>query len=99
MGSHRNPESDSQANERLGEYQDRRNLEKVNCSKTIWILATNAHDAIIQDFTTNNGQVLFAEQDEREVKRLLKQLSYQVREDFRAHHGVSGPTDSTKIIL
>ncbi|KAK5139670.1 hypothetical protein LTR32_007296 [Rachicladosporium monterosium] len=31
-----------------GEYQDRRNLHKVDCSKTIWIMATNAHDAIIQ---------------------------------------------------
>jgi hypothetical protein len=74
-----------------GEYQDRRNLDKINCSKTIWILATNAHDAIIQDFSTANSRLLSSGEDENELKRLLKQLSHKIREDFRTHHGVSLP--------
>jgi hypothetical protein len=77
------------ANIFIGEYQDRRNLDKVNCSKTIWILATNAHDPIIQDFAATNKAVLFSDDDEIESKRLLKQLSHKIREDFQAHHGVS----------
>lgn len=66
---------------------DRRTLDKINCSKTIWILATNAHDSVIQDFCALHSHVLFSE-DETESKRLLKQLSHQIRADFQAHHGV-----------
>lgn len=73
-----------------GEYQDRRNLDKINCSKTIWILATNAHDGVIQDFATANKNALFSDADEAESKSLLKQLSHRIRGDFQAHHGVSG---------
>ncbi|KAJ2897400.1 hypothetical protein MKZ38_004701 [Zalerion maritima] len=43
-----------------GEYQDRRNLDKIDCSKTIWILATNALDATIQDFCSTH-KVIFAD--------------------------------------
>jgi len=75
-----------------GDYQDRRNLDKINCSKTIWILATNAHDAIIQDFATVNSRVLFSAEDETESRRLLKQLSHKIREDFQSHHGVCTQT-------
>ncbi|KAK3636661.1 hypothetical protein LTR56_000846 [Elasticomyces elasticus] len=70
-----------------GEYQDRRSLDKIDCSKTIWILATNAHDAIIKDFSATNSVTLFSEENESEAKRLLKQLSYSIRDDFRSHHG------------
>ncbi|KAK4889331.1 hypothetical protein LTR27_011868 [Elasticomyces elasticus] len=54
-----------------GEYQDRRSLDKIDCSKTIWILATNAHDAIIKDFSAKQCYA----------------LSYSIRDDFRSHHG------------
>lgn len=72
----------------LGEYQDRRSQDKINCSRTIWILATNAHDPIIQDFSANNNRVLFVDDDESEKERVLKQLSKQIKQDFLAHHGV-----------
>ena len=71
-----------------GEYQDRRSQDKINCSRTIWILATNAHDPIIQDFSANNTRVLFVDDDESEKERVLKQLSKQIKQDFLAHHGV-----------
>ncbi|KAK5687476.1 hypothetical protein LTS10_001614 [Elasticomyces elasticus] len=71
----------------VGEYQDRRNLDKVNCSKTIWILATNAHDAIIKDFSAKNSLILFSDDNGHRLQGLLKQLSRKIREDFRSHHG------------
>jgi ATP-dependent Clp protease ATP-binding subunit ClpA len=76
------------ANISTGEYQDRRDNNKVDCSQTIWILATNAHDQIIQDFSASNESALFSGDDDAEKKRLLKQLSHQIREDFRHKHGV-----------
>ena len=32
--------------------------------------------------------MLLSEDDETEAKRLLKQLSYKIREGFQSHHGV-----------
>ncbi|KAK3324487.1 hypothetical protein B0T19DRAFT_486645 [Cercophora scortea] len=37
-----------------GEYQDRRNLRSLDCSKSIWILATNAFDPTIHSFCRQN---------------------------------------------
>lgn len=76
-------------NDFTGEYQDRRSQDKVNCSRTIWILATNAHDPIIQDFSAKNSHVLFVDADEAEKDGLMKQLSKKIKDDFLAHHGVS----------
>ncbi|KAK0309977.1 hypothetical protein LTR01_004175 [Friedmanniomyces endolithicus] len=70
-----------------GEYQDRRTLNKIDCSKTIWIMATNAHDVIIQVFSTMHSRILFSEEHESEKRLLLKQLSYKIRDDFRSKHG------------
>jgi hypothetical protein len=76
-------------NDFTGEYQDRRSQDKIDCSRTIWILATNAHDPIIQDFSATNNHVLFADADEAEKDRLMKQLSKQIKDNFLARHGVS----------
>jgi hypothetical protein len=75
-------------NDHTGEYQDRRSQDKINCSRTIWILATNAHDPIIQEFSATNNNVLFVDADEAEKDRLMKQLSKKIKDDFLAHHGV-----------
>ncbi|KAH0561971.1 hypothetical protein GP486_003322 [Trichoglossum hirsutum] len=68
-----------------GEYQDRRHLTKIDCSKTIWILATNALDAIIQNFCKLHHKLLFLDDDQGdhcEKLRLIKQLSKELKEDF-----------------
>ncbi|KAL8834149.1 MAG: hypothetical protein Q9170_003896 [Blastenia crenularia] len=70
-----------------GEYQDRRSQDKINCSRTIWILATNAHDPVIQDFSANHNRALFVDDDESDKEGLLKQLSKKIKQDFLAHHG------------
>ncbi|KAM5350229.1 hypothetical protein ACJ41O_006734 [Fusarium nematophilum] len=66
-----------------GEYQDRRSLEKVDCSNTIWILATNALDTKILDFCEENDGIFNC--DEAEKKKLAKQLSRQLQEGFLRH--------------
>ncbi|KIW22853.1 uncharacterized protein PV07_11106 [Cladophialophora immunda] len=70
-----------------GEYQDRRDRSMVNCSNTIWILATNAHDAIIQAFCSANHQVLFGDDDDSAKMRLAKPLSAEIKEDFLSKFG------------
>jgi len=66
----------------LGEYQDRRNLQKIDCSKTIWILATNALDDKIRNFCQVNGSMIWDEEDENKQTRLIKTLTKELKEDF-----------------
>ncbi|KAH8669778.1 P-loop containing nucleoside triphosphate hydrolase protein [Tricladium varicosporioides] len=65
-----------------GEYQDRRHLTTIDCSKTIWILATNALDPTIQDFCTQHQNAIFHNDDQPEKMRLMKTLSKELKEDF-----------------
>ncbi|KAK4134667.1 P-loop containing nucleoside triphosphate hydrolase protein [Trichocladium antarcticum] len=62
-----------------GHYRNRRTLEAVDCSKTIWILATNAFDATIQQFCAKHQDALFdnpsADDAEANLKRLGRQLA------------------------
>ncbi|OTA94945.1 hypothetical protein M434DRAFT_381613 [Hypoxylon sp. CO27-5] len=59
-----------------GEYQDRRHLTTVDCSKTIWILATNALDDTINEFCEDNKDIYSQDEarKEKEAKRLSKEL-------------------------
>jgi hypothetical protein len=73
----------------LGEYQDRRDLKQIDCSKTVWILATNALDATIQSFCKLHHKPIFEDDDVSEKLRLMKDLSKAIKEDFLAQFGVS----------
>jgi hypothetical protein len=73
----------------LGEYQDRRDLKQIDCSKTVWILATNALDATIQSFCKLHHKPIFEDGDVSEKLRLMKDLSKAIKEDFLAQFGVS----------
>jgi ATP-dependent Clp protease ATP-binding subunit ClpA len=75
----------------LGEYQDRRHRTTVDCSNTIWILATNAHDQVIQDFYALNHEVFTNEDNEAEKSRLSRELSSKIKQDFLARFDVSVP--------
>ena len=72
-----------------GEYQDRRNLKKIDCSKTIWILATNALDRRIRDFCKLNEAVLFNDEEIENRARLMKELDKDLKNDFLAKFDVS----------
>lgn len=71
----------------LGEYQDRRHLTKIDCSKTIWILATNALDTIIQTFCALNHQTIFL--NDTHSEKLMKKLSRELKEGFLTKFDVS----------
>jgi len=68
-----------------GEYQDRRTLTKVNCSKTIWILATNALDEKINTFCDRNEEIITGEEPAKEL--LAKRLSKELKKGFLARFG------------
>jgi len=53
----------------------------VNCSKTIWILATNALDRRIIDFCERN-EAIFNEDNPTKRENLLEELTSAMREDF-----------------
>ncbi|KAI0097765.1 P-loop containing nucleoside triphosphate hydrolase protein [Nemania sp. FL0031] len=57
-----------------GEYLDRRNSDKVDCSKTIWVLATNQFDNLILKFYDTNLHEPSQIRDEKEETRLVDQL-------------------------
>ena len=74
-----------------GEYQDRRksNDNKVDCSQTIWILATNALDPTISAFCQQNEQAIFHNDDETKKEELMKALAKELRADSLNCFGVS----------
>jgi ATP-dependent Clp protease ATP-binding subunit ClpA len=71
-----------------GEYQDRRNLKTVDCSKTIWIIATNALDEKIENFCKRNPKI-FEEDDQEEREGLLESLNEAMKEEFKGQFKVS----------
>lgn len=73
----------------IGEYQDRRNDDKIDCSKTIWVIATNALDASIRDFCQVNGATIWNGDDEVKQAKLMKTLSKDLKEGFLNHFSVS----------
>lgn len=70
-----------------GEYQDRRDLKQIDCSKTVWILATNALDLTIQNFCKLHHKPIFEDDDDSEKLRLMKSLSKAIKEDFLSQFG------------
>jgi hypothetical protein len=77
------------ANYQKGEYEDRRHGNKIDCSNTIWIMATNALDDTILDFYKDNDAIAGDDGDER--YRLVRKLSKQLQEGFLQQFGASFP--------
>ncbi|OAA57584.1 ATPase, aaa-2 [Niveomyces insectorum RCEF 264] len=76
-----------------GEYQDRRTLATVDCSRTIWILATNALDGTILGFCEDHPTILRqndgneGDVDEATGQHLIKTLSGRLRGAFLDRFG------------
>lgn len=67
---------------------DRRISMKVNCSETIWILATNAFDDTIHEFCITNRKAIFNNNTAGSRQSpLMKQLSTRLREECVSHLG------------
>ncbi|KAH8684359.1 P-loop containing nucleoside triphosphate hydrolase protein, partial [Tricladium varicosporioides] len=67
-----------------GEYEDRRNLTRIDCSKTIWILATNQLDGRITEFCKKNSKI-FDEDDLETRDDLIDELKEQMKDGFVEH--------------
>lgn len=77
------------ANLHLGEYQDRRKHVPVDCSKTLWILATNALDPTIKTFCKAHKKIVLDDPYSLEAPRLLKSLQSELKNEFKDWFGVS----------
>ncbi|KAI0860033.1 P-loop containing nucleoside triphosphate hydrolase protein [Xylaria cubensis] len=70
-----------------GEYLDRRDSTKINCSRTIWILATNKFDDHILKFSELHQRQLFESQNEQKETKLLDQLNVELKKMCTSHFG------------
>ncbi|KAF2194328.1 P-loop containing nucleoside triphosphate hydrolase protein [Zopfia rhizophila CBS 207.26] len=70
-----------------GRYTDRRNRQAVDCSKAIWILATNAVDNIILDFSEANRIELFEPSDALRQAELMNNLSISINKQLKTEFG------------
>ncbi|RFU25801.1 hypothetical protein B7463_g10533, partial [Scytalidium lignicola] len=70
-----------------GEYQDRRNKKTIDCSKTIWVLATNALDATINSFCKQHHKAIFIDEDQSKKQKLVRGLSKEIKEVFLQEFG------------
>jgi len=60
----------------------------VDCSKTIWIIATNAVDDKIHSFCDLHTDIITSD-DESRKEQLARQLSRGLKKEFLSHFGVS----------
>lgn len=72
-----------------GVYEDRRNRATVDCSKTIWVLATNAFDESIHEYYGEHEEVLSVDEDHPDKPKLIKKLSKLIKDESIEQFGVS----------
>lgn len=70
-----------------GEYEDRRTKDIVDCSKTIWILATNAFDDTIHAFCKVKQEALFQLKDQTAVQKHVRSLCRMFRTEAISRFG------------
>ncbi|KAI7773406.1 hypothetical protein LA080_011061 [Diaporthe eres] len=70
-----------------GEYEDRKARQTVDCSKAIWILATNAFDDTIHEFCKNNEAALFQSEGPAASEKLVKGLCKTLRTESISQFG------------
>ena len=54
-----------------------------DCSKTLWILATNALDPIIKDFCKMHKKIVIDQTESPEMPRLMKLLGNKLKDGFK----------------
>lgn len=70
-----------------GEYEDRKARATVDCSKAIWILATNAFDVTIHEFCKDNEVALFQSDNPATSEKLVKGLCKTLRTESISRFG------------
>ncbi|KAI0010269.1 P-loop containing nucleoside triphosphate hydrolase protein [Xylariaceae sp. FL0662B] len=71
-----------------GQYMDRRSCSKVDCSDSIWILATNQLDDIIHEFCKTNGDAVRNGNLGSNQDSLMRRLVCRLRKECLSHFGV-----------
>jgi hypothetical protein len=71
-----------------GRYIDRRNRETLDCSQTIWVIATNAVDGIIADFCETRKSQVFDTEDQIQHSRLMDDLASMMKKQIKTEFGV-----------
>jgi ATP-dependent Clp protease ATP-binding subunit ClpA len=75
-----------------GKYTDRRNRQPVDCSKTIWIMATNALDVLILDFCELHKDQVYQTDDSHRHAELMAELSAKLKNKLKSVFGVCHPS-------
>ncbi|ROV93474.1 hypothetical protein VSDG_06732 [Cytospora chrysosperma] len=70
-----------------GEYEDRTTKGIVDCSKTIWILATNAFDDTIHEFCKSKQVALFQSTDQAVIEKHVRGLCKALRTEAISKFG------------
>lgn len=70
----------------------------IDCSRTIWILATNQFDDSIHAFCGTNHHALFVSEDEKAQDKVVAMLCRQLRTEFSGHFGAPLGGRITEII-
>lgn len=55
----------------------------VDCSKMIWILATNALDPTIMDFCRKNKTAIYDSDSYEQLMHTMKELSKDLKNEFK----------------
>lgn len=82
----------------IGTYADRRNGDKVDCTNTIWILATNKFDDTVAEFSKQNNAVICDSDLRSEHHTLKRQLHRSLRNECIASFGAPLANQITEII-
>lgn len=75
-----------------GKYTDRRDRQQVDCSKTIWIMATNALDDLILDFCEVHQDQVHQTDDSHRHAELMAELSAKLKSKLKSVFGVCHPS-------
>ncbi|XXG99466.1 hypothetical protein Hte_005805 [Hypoxylon texense] len=81
-----------------GEYTDRRNTQKIDCSKTIWILATNQFDSIIRDLCEGREEISSNPNLGPQDLTLRRQLCHRILKESMTSFGAPLACRITEII-
>ena len=68
----------------------------MDCSKTIWILATNALDPTIMEFCKQNNKAIFLDNDPSQLSSLMKTLGKDLRAVFKDRFEVGFPSNLSR---
>jgi hypothetical protein len=71
-----------------GRHVDRRNRSAIDCSQTIWIIATNAVDHIILNYCEAHKDI-FDVNDPLRQSYLVDELSTRMKKQLKTEFGVS----------